>query len=181
MLDQVQRVQIRRIERDAFETDELVKRCLDILDTRGGRGRSRHGSSGSDGGEGDGIGVSGRRNLRSRSGRVRVPSRAWRAESATRGSFREFEEREAVRVRRQSGTQRRDGETSNTGRRRETTPGPRYEYEVIHPGGVAVVDNGRSERWEGTVVRRSVSRDRRRERYFDDRRASTAVRGSSRE
>ncbi|OAG42838.1 hypothetical protein AYO21_02789 [Fonsecaea monophora] len=72
MLTQVQRIQIRRIERDVFETDELVKRCLNRLGGRGGRGRSAHGSSSdSRGGGGGGIRGTARRNLVSLSDNVK--------------------------------------------------------------------------------------------------------------
>ncbi|OAP62807.1 hypothetical protein AYL99_02034 [Fonsecaea erecta] len=66
MMNQVQRIQIRRIERDVFETDELVRRCLNTLTGRRGRGGSARGSSsssGSGGGGNGGIGGFKRRNV----------------------------------------------------------------------------------------------------------------------
>src|ERR1700742_3135385 len=126
MMDQVQRIQIRRIERDVFETDELVKRCLDRLEGRGGRGRSGSGNPGSGGGGGGGDVR--RRSVRSRPGSVRMPSR--RGGSAS-GNFREVEEREVI-------TKRPEGDASNTGRRRERSPRPRYEYEIVQPGRIYV-------------------------------------------
>jgi hypothetical protein len=52
----LQRVQIRRIERDVFETEELARRCLRIL-SGGDTGADEEGSggSGSDSGGGGGI------------------------------------------------------------------------------------------------------------------------------
>lgn len=154
MLQQVQRIQIRRIERDAFETDELIKRCLKIL-SRGGSGHGgrsgSHSSSGSGsdrGGGGGGTGAARRRSVRSSAGSVRIPSR--RPSRAGR-EFREVvERREAIRVARpDSGVNVRDPEASNTGRPRERTPGPRYEYEVVQPGRIYVDGDNRPGRRGG--------------------------------
>lgn len=182
MLDQVQRVQIRRIERDAFETDELVKRCLNILDRRGGGGGGsrRGGPSGSSGSDRGGDRIAGvrRRSVVSRPGSVRPSSR--RA-STTGGRFREAVERETMRTRPEGGIRPRDGEASNMGRRRERSPRPRYEYEVVQPGRIYVDDDRSERRGEEEYVerrsapRRSYSRDRGRDRH------SVVERGSSRE
>lgn len=138
MLQQVQRIQIRRIERDAFETDELVKRCLKVLSARGrersgsrGGGSSSSGSGPGSDGRGGRAGTR-RRGVRSSAGSVRVQSRR---PSNAGSRFRE----EVVRTaRRENGTAMRDTEASNTGRQRERTPGPRYEYEVVQPGRIYV-------------------------------------------
>ncbi|KIY04040.1 uncharacterized protein Z520_00732 [Fonsecaea multimorphosa CBS 102226] len=165
MLNQVQRIQIRRMERDVFETDELVKRCLNTLKGSGGRGRSVRGgfssSGGGSGGRGGGIGAVRRRNVRSRTGTLMNPGRR---SSAAGEYFREVEEKEIRRVRSESGGPR-EGQASNTGRRRNRSPAPRYEYEVIHPGRISVdVGGGEPGRFERIVRRRSYSRDRSRGR-----------------
>lgn len=153
-MDVVQRIQIRRIERDAFETDELVKRCLDRLEGNGGRDGGGRGGSGSPGG-GGGSNVVRRRSVRSRPGSVRMPSRRGSAASA---HFREVEEREFVR-------RRPDGEASNTGRRRERSPRPRYEYEIVQPGRISVdVDEGEPQRRPRIVPVKSYVRERERDR-----------------
>ncbi|KAK5044453.1 hypothetical protein LTR84_011267 [Exophiala bonariae] len=149
MLQQVQRIQIRRIERDAFETDELVKRCLKVLSTRGGgrsgsRGGGGSSGSGSDGrGGSDGNGVR-RRSVQSKNGSVRVQSRR---RSNARSQFRDVSERRHVvrAARRENGTAVGDTEASNTVRPRERTPGPRYEYEVVQPGRISI---DTEDRWE---------------------------------
>ncbi|KIW33450.1 uncharacterized protein PV07_00302 [Cladophialophora immunda] len=164
MLNQVQRIQIRRVERDVFETDELVKRCLNKLTGPAGRGRSARGSSSSSGGGGGsgGIGDARRRNVRSRTGSILTPGR--RA-SAAGEYFRGVEERGVTQVRSENG-RTGEGEASYTGRRRNRSPGPQYEYEVIHPGRifVDVGDDGPGRR-ERIVPTRSYSRDRDRGRY----------------
>ena len=155
LADQVQRIQIRRIERDVFETDELVKRCLDRLKGSGGRGGRRGSGSGSPGDGGSSSGVR-RRSVRSRPGSVRMPSRRGSAASA---QFRDVEEREFVR-------RRPDGESSNTGRRRERSPRQRYEYEVVQPGRIFVdVDEGEPQRRPRIVPAKSYNRERQRDRY----------------
>ena len=163
MLDQIQRVQIRRIERDVFESDELVKRCLRILDRGpGGGGRSGNGSSsdGDGGGGGGGAGAHRRSSVRAKAGSVRGSGR--RA-SATGGHFREVEERETIRIRPEGGNRSGDGEASNTGRRRRTSPRPRVEYEVVQPGRIYVdADDDRGERVDDderyvTPARRSAT------------------------
>ena len=149
-MDTVQRIQIRRIERDVFETDELVRRCLDRLEGRGGRGDSGRSGSGSPG-SGGGGGVVRKRSVRSRPGSVRMPSRRG---SAASGHFREVEEREFVR-------RHPDGEASNTGRRRERSPQPRYEYEVVQPGRIFVdVDESEPQRRPRIVPLKSYNRER---------------------
>ena len=153
MLQQVQRIQIRRIERDAFETDELVKLCLRKLDRqsgRGGRAGSRSGGSSRSDGGGDSGGLR-RRSVRSRPGSVRMPSRRG---SRSGGRFREVQEREAVRVRSENPARAKDSELSK--------PEQRYEYEVVQPGRIYVDDSGL-----GRVPSRRS--DHQRESYIADR------------
>ncbi|KIW38815.1 uncharacterized protein PV06_08654 [Exophiala oligosperma] len=148
MLDQVQRLQIRRIERDAFEADELVKRCLAILDRRGGNGgesrrRGGNSSGSSDDGRGGGGGFTSRRaSVVSRPGSVRASNRR-RADGGGGFRFKEVEKREVVRPRPGQETTSRNADTSNTARRRSSQP--RFEYEVVQPGRiyVDVKDGGR--------------------------------------
>lgn len=180
MSERVQRVQIRRIERDTFETDELVKKCVKLLSRGGGRGGSGRSSSssGSDDGPSGGKGPSGtRRNIPSRPSSARAPSR--RA-SATGGAAREIEEVETIRTRRDD-PNGRASEARGISRPRQATPGPRYEYEVIHPRVVYVdaENNGQSSRTdadyrgprEGSVERGvPTSAERRRDSHDGDRR-----------
>jgi hypothetical protein len=156
MMDQVQRIQIRRIERDVFETDELVKRCLQRLGggTGGDDRRSGSSSSGSDSGNGGVRAGMRTRSVQSKAGSVRMPSRRG---SASSGRFREVEEREIVRARSNDGRPR-DNEPSNTGRRRERSP--RYEYDVVQPGRIFVdVDQGGARR-PGLAPLKSYNRTR---------------------
>jgi hypothetical protein len=155
-MNQVQRVQIRRIERDVFETDELVKRCLQRLGGGpGGDGRrSGSSSSGSDSGNGRVGAGPRRRSARTKTGSVRMPSRPG---SASSGRFREVEEREAIRVRPNDGRPR-DNEPSNTGRRRERSP--RYEYEVVQPGRIFVDVNTGGAKRPGVTPLKSYNRTR---------------------
>lgn len=180
MLDQVQRIQIRRIERDTFESDELVKRCYRIL--RGERSESDDTSSDGEGGRGGG-GDDNPGELRRRSAGSRRDSRrpSNRRSSGTGGRFREVEERETVRIRPQA-------EPRAERRRRDRTPQPRYEYEVVHPGRIYVdVDDGRSGRQDAGNVPSAgdVSRPRRdsrvRGRYTGVDAGTTSSRGPSRE
>ncbi len=172
MLDQVQRIQIRRIERDTFEADELIKRCLALLYRRRGDGRSPSGgsSSGSDGGRGGrgGGGVARQRgSVVSRPGSIKPSTRR---SSGTGGRFREVEETEIIRKRQDSGAKARTGEASNTGRRRRSTQS-RYEYEVVQSGRIYidVEDGGRQDGVEyvepvrNSVPLRDLSRERRRD------------------
>ncbi len=126
----VQRVQIRRIERDLFETEELVRRCLGKLSGDGGDGSGYgdgSGSSDSDGGGGGGV--------RKRRGSEKVRSRSVsappvrRSASQAGGRDRVVEERESVKVR---------GDTTDGPAKR---PPPRdrdrdrgSRYEVVRPG-----------------------------------------------
>ena len=154
-MDQVQRIQVRRIERDVFETDELVKRCLDRLEGCGGGGARSGSRSPGSGGGGGGVR---RRSVRSRPGSVRIPSRRG---SAASGHFREVEEREIVR-------RHQDGEASNTGRRRERSARPRYEYEIVQPGRIFVDiddDGDEPQRRPRIVPAKSYNRERDRGRY----------------
>ena len=179
MLERVQRLQIRRIERDAFETDELVKMCVKLLQRgrrRGGSGQSSS-SSGSDGGPSGGQGPSRpRRRFSSRRSSAKAPSR--RASTSGR-TMRETEEIETVRTRRDDLTVG-EGEASNTNRPRQATPAPRYEYEVVEPrviyvdtemnGGPSRRDVEYRGRQEGSVGRGyRTSPERRRNSHDDDR------------
>ncbi|KEF53364.1 uncharacterized protein A1O9_10339 [Exophiala aquamarina CBS 119918] len=136
MLLQVQRIRIQRIERDAFETDELIKRYLRILSgggpARGGRSRSRSSSGPGSGDGGGGLKIAQRRSVRPGAGSVqRVPSRR-----ASRGGsrFRKKVETREDTVHAESRVNTRDPESSNTGPPRERTPRPRYEYEMVQAG-----------------------------------------------
>ena len=104
LADNVQRIQIRRIERDMLETEELVRRCLGLLS--GGvawGGEDGSGGSGSDsGGGGGGIrrrrggaGEGGGGRKRSRSASLPPMGRA----KTSRGREVVTEERESVKVR----------------------------------------------------------------------------------
>ena len=143
LADQVQRVQMRRIERDLYETDELVKRLV----RRGGDvdgesvGSGSGSSSGSDGG-GRRRSVAGVGVVRSRAGSRAGSVRSVRMPPSRRGSTigrntREVEEREIVRRSAPSPRPIRqsDMEPPNTGRRRDRRDS-RVEYEVLRPGSV---------------------------------------------
>lgn len=148
---QIQRIQIRRMERDLFETDEL---CRMLARERGFGGpgggiggRSPDGSSGSDSDDLVKAGVV----VRSRAG-SRAPSRRG---SVVEGQFRETVEREEVR--RPAPTRQSDREANVAARRTERRPsGPRVEYEILRPTsrGYVVVDDYRP------GARRSYSQDR---------------------
>lgn len=132
MLQQVQRIQIRRIERDVFETDELVKLCLKILDRKSGGGGHRgkvHGGSdsGSDG-SGDGSAGPQRCSVRSRAGSVPLPSR--RGSRSERPSGK-VEEGDFIRV-------RPENIRRNIGYRKERNSGPRHEVDVPQAGRIYV-------------------------------------------
>lgn len=162
LAQQVQRVQIRRIERDVFECDELMKRLLRKLDgqdngggsgsgsesgsddrgPRGGGGISRRGSGKSVGGGGKTVYESKETEVirvpaRSRAGSVRAVSRAG---SASRVRSISPPRRRSPRLR-----ERNDESTaspveqrpSNTARRRaarDNRVGDGYGYEVVRPG-----------------------------------------------
>jgi hypothetical protein len=181
LMSQVQRVQMRRMERDLFETDELVKRLI-RRDGAGSEFGSRSGnSSSSDGGGPRRRNVAGVGVVRSRAGSraasragsvrsVRMPSR--RGTTAGR-TVREVEEREFVTRPAASPplTQQSEMEASNTGRRRERRAESRVEYEVLRPGSVYVDVADRPRRTStyeedsrGAERRRSYSRERERER-----------------
>ena len=156
LLDQVQRIQIRRIERDLFETDELVKRLVRMGGGGGGVGEGSGSGSGSSSGS-DGRGPRSRKSgvvVRSRPGSVvsrpgsirsvRMPSRGGSVSGRT---VRAVDEREVIRRPARSPprpVRRSDVEESNTARRRERRSEPRVEYEVLRPrGGVVYVDDDR--------------------------------------
>lgn len=169
LADQVQRIQIRRMERDLYETDELVKRL-----TRGGGGGGGHGwvsgsgsSSGSDGGGKRGGPV--RSRVASRAGSVRSVRMPSRRGSVVGRNVREVEEREIVRRRPPSPASIRQAEmeASNTGRRRDRRAESTVEYEVLRPGSVYVDvadgprrTSGYDQDRRGEQSRRSYSRQR---------------------
>jgi hypothetical protein len=133
LADQVQRIQIRRIERDVFETEELTRRCLRLLSGGGDDVGDR--SGGSDGSDSDGGG-GGLRRRRRRSGvgggdgggsvKVRkstsLPPVGRRARSVG-GREAVVEEREAVKVR--GDTTATNGEQAPAAGRRDRR-GSRY-------------------------------------------------------
>ena len=166
LLDQVQRIQIRRIERDMFETDELVKRLVRMSGAGGGVGEGSGSGSGSSSGN-DGRGPRSSKGgaiVRSRPGSVvsrpgsirsvRMPSRAGSVPGRT---VRAVDEREVIRrpARSPLRTGRRsDVEESNIARRRERRSEPRVEYEVLRPrGGVVYVDDDRGPSRRSTRTR----------------------------
>ena len=174
LADQVQRVQIRRMERDLYEADELVKR---LVRRNGGlnegRGSPSGSSSGSDGRGGERRSVAGLGVVRSDMGSRAGSVRSVRMPPSRRGSMvgrnvREVEEREFVRrpARSPAPTRQSEMEASNTGRRRERRESG-VEYEVLRSGRT-YVDVGdlrrRSQGYEDDVRplerRRSYSRDR---------------------
>ncbi|KPI35552.1 uncharacterized protein AB675_10964 [Cyphellophora attinorum] len=140
LAEQVQRVQIRRMERDLFETDELVR--LLILD-RGLHGRGRAGNRGRGGGDGsdsdDGAAV-----VRSRTG-SRAPSRGRnirevdQIERVVRTAARSPRPPSPVQRRHSDREREANVAARRTGRRRSGTV---VEYEVLRPsdGGYVVVD-----------------------------------------
>lgn len=149
LAEQVQRIQIRRMERDLFETDELVRR---LIEGAGRGGSKRRGRPVPDGGSGSGSEdeiIVDNRGARSRVG-SRAPSRG-NMSSAGR-DVREVEEtervvRSAARSPAPATTQRpsdREREANvaarRTARRRRS---PIVEYEVLRPrgGGYVVVDS----------------------------------------
>jgi hypothetical protein len=160
LADQVQRIQIRRIERDVFETEELARRCLRIL-TGGGTGGDEEGSGGS-GSDSGGGGAGGMRRGRRRregagggggggggGGRKRSRSvsllQVARASSVSRVGVGEVvtEQRESVKVRGDT----TDDDRPPAGRRdrdRDRDGGSRFE--VVGPerdaSGRIVVDVG---------------------------------------
>jgi hypothetical protein len=174
LANQVQRVQIRRMERDLYETDELVKRVCRRNGGGDGRYRGRGGGSGSSSSSDDG----GRRSVvrsraLSRAGSVRSVRMPSRRGSAASGNFREVEERRVVRRMAASPGRLRqsDVEASNTGRRREKRDGPRMEYEVLRPGSVIV---------ERVERPRSVYGDERERRGIDRTESYSRERGRDR-
>src|ERR1700722_4620044 len=164
LADQVQRIQIRRIERDMFETEELVRRCLRLL-SGGDNGGDEEGSGGSGSDSGGGGGGGGMRKRRSAGGggdggrgsrSISVPAVS-RARS-TSGREVETEERVSEKVK---------GDTTDSPpmrRERDRDRGSRYE--VRRPdrdaSGRMVVDV------RGPVdIERPRNRDRDRDRDID--------------
>ena len=174
LMNQVQRLQIRRMERDLYETDELVKRLVrsggDEDERTSGSGSGNSSDGGSRRRSVAGVGMV-RSRVGSRGGSVRgvriPPSR--RGSGVGRG-VREVVEREIVR--RPAGSPRRERqsemEASNTGRRRDRRD-LTVEYEVLRPGSVYVDPASRPRRGQSYVEdtrsigrRRSYSRERER-------------------
>jgi hypothetical protein len=180
LADQVQHIQIRRIERDVFEAEELARRCLRLLsggDNTGGGGDDdgSGGGSGSDsGGGGGGGGVRRRRGgggggggggKRSRSVSVSLPPPVARARSVGGAEQRESN----VKVRGDT----TDGTPAATGRRERGS-----RFEVVRPDrdaeGRIVVDVGgpvdvdrRRDRDRDRPAPVYVERERERSRYGD--------------
>ena len=162
LADQVQRIQIRRIERDVWETEQMVRLVLGRIVSGGGFGEGEGSedsgsSSGPDGGDGGGGRGGGGVTRRRRSARVAEQQKrrgTSRSGSVPGGALRtETMERETVKVRgdttRDSGTdrdrppprRRRDSEDLDRERERERPPPPRPRgrrgsttYEILRPG-----------------------------------------------
>ena len=161
LAQQVQRVQIRRIERDTYEMDELVKRILRKMDGGGDGGGSGSGSESDDGGpkgsgginrRGSGRSVRGggttyesketefvRVPARSRAGSVRPDSRAGSVSrvaspSPPRRRSPRLRERNAERT--ASPVEQRPSNTARRRAARESRPSDSlgHEYEVVRPG-----------------------------------------------
>ena len=142
----VQRIQIRRIERDMFETEELVRRCLGLLSGGKGDYGQESGGSDSDGGGGGGGGEVRRRrgNGKGRSRSVSVPP-GRRSASQAGGRERAVEEKEFVKVR---------GDTTDGPAERPVTRenDRRSRYEIVRPGRIYVdVERPRERDQRGSV------------------------------
>lgn len=154
--DQVQRLQIRRIEQELFETDELVKRSLWVLGGMSGED-VLHPLGPPYSKNGPGAGLKRRRSHRARSKRASSRSlnqQASRSVSRARDSggegVREVYEKEIRRVRRRSDSRGSDSGSpsrppkvaGSTVSRRDSAPRNRaptvVEYEVVNPGRVWV-------------------------------------------
>lgn len=162
----VQRLQIRRIERDVYEDNALIKRGLAILGGMGGEDVFGDCGEGGPGqgprGSGDGFGFEygggggGRRRRRTRGKSSRAPSFSMngRSRNGSREGVREMYEREIRRVRRRDSspesrsaspsdapTARVAGSTVSMSRRGESvrrSRAPSVEYEVVNPGRIWV-------------------------------------------
>ena len=170
LLEQVQRVQIRRIERDVFEIDDLVKRVLKKMDGGRDTGDSGSGSESDDRGP-RGGGVISRRGSRRGSGGggrttyesketeiVRIPARSRagsvravsQAGSVSRVASLSPPRRRSPRLRERNAESTAspvEQRPSNTARRRaardsRVSDGAGYDYEVVRPGrdGTYVID-----------------------------------------
>lgn len=174
LADQVQRVQIRRMKRDLYEADELVKGLVRRDGgVNEGSGSLSGSSSGSDGRGGRRRAVAGVGVVRSRTGSRAGSVSSMRMPLSRRGSMvgrnvREVEEREFARrsARSPAPTRKSEMEASNTGRRRERSESG-VEYEVLRPGRMYVDVGDRRRRSQGyeddrrpVERRRSYSRDR---------------------
>jgi hypothetical protein len=162
LAEEVQRIQIRRMERDLFETDELVRL---LVRERGLEIAAAHGNRGGGGGD------RGRVSRNSSVHRSRSRNRSVRERSSSRRNFREVEEREIVRRAAASPppvarSKVNDREANVTIRRSDVRSGPRVEYEVFRPG---------SSRFDVT----DDYEDRTRRGYGRDRRNSGAPRRMS--
>ncbi|OCT45314.1 hypothetical protein CLCR_06477 [Cladophialophora carrionii] len=74
--------------------------------------------------------------------------------SVVRGNFQEVEEREVI-------SRRQHAEASPLRRPRERSPQPRYESEIVQPGGIYVdVDDGGPQRRPRIVQTHTYRRDR---------------------
>ncbi|ETN44875.1 uncharacterized protein HMPREF1541_09750 [Cyphellophora europaea CBS 101466] len=174
LADQIQRIQIRRMERDLFETDELVRLLVRRAGLRdiGVAGRSPDGGGGGadSGSESESVGVTDGRSVVTRS---RAGSRA--ASRRRSGPGRELREVEERGFRRRvtpspaPAPRQSDNEANVAARRSERRrSGPRVEYEVLRPGsaGYVVVDDyrGATGRRQSIYEREVRSPDRGRSR-----------------
>jgi len=155
LADRVQRLQMRRIERDVYECDELVKRGLAIMGGMGGEDVYNDcGEGGPNGGRGGG-GVRRRKRRSAKSSRAPSFSASQRSRNVSRAGVREVYEKEIRRVKRRdsspssrsvspstSSPARVAGSTVSMSRRREPVSRSRapsvVEYEVVNPGRVWV-------------------------------------------
>ena len=161
LLEQVQRLQIRRIQCELWETDHLVKRGLAILGNMSGEdpfhdcGESIHPSGGGGGGR-----FGRRRSHKGIRSKISVNGgMSHRSRNASRAGVREVYEKEIRRVRRRSrsasnssssrsrrsvsvsrsGVVERDPETHTRTTLHEDSRPPRVvEYEIVNPGRVWV-------------------------------------------
>lgn len=155
----VQRLQIRRIERDIYESDELIKRGLVILGGMGNEDVFNDCGEGGPRGPHDHDGYGGRvRRRRSHRGKSsRAPSFAMnsRSRDASRSGVREVYEKEVRRVKRRGSSPssrsaspstsppaKVAGSTVSMSRRGEPVTRSRapsvVEYEVVNPGRIRV-------------------------------------------
>lgn len=167
---QVQRLQIRRIERDVYEADELVKRVYRIqCGTHGWNSGRRDDSdesysdrddgSGSDDGGGPPRGTVIRRRNGSGTAKARKRGRRSKIRNSSGKAIREVYEREIVRPHRRSEPVA-SPRSENVGRNDRSRRGSVvYEYEVVNPGRI-YVETSEVDRSRFRSRQRSYSRER---------------------